>query len=108
MYEFVIDSRLAGFTLATVEGRAGALRAAAPIVAEIRDPSLRPGYVRVLARRLGLDMGEVRAAVEGAARAGSGKPGDQRSEEHTSELQSLMRISSAGFGLKKKQKKNTD
>src|SRR3546814_9913236 len=29
-----------------------------------------------------------------------------RSEEHTSELQSLMRISYAVFGLKKKQKKN--
>lgn len=75
MYEFVIDSRLAGFDLATVEGRAGALRAAAPIVAEIRDPSLRPGYTRVLARRLGLDLPEVSAAVEraarGAARAGA-------------------------------------
>src|SRR3546814_5619012 len=29
-----------------------------------------------------------------------------RSEEHTSELQSLMRISYAGFCLKKKKKKN--
>src|SRR3546814_7077689 len=31
-------------------------------------------------------------------------PGDDRSEEHTSELQSLMRISYAVFCLKKKQK----
>src|SRR3546814_18728345 len=31
---------------------------------------------------------------------------DQRSEEHTSELQSLMRISYAVFCLKKKKKKN--
>src|SRR3546814_5399175 len=31
-----------------------------------------------------------------------------RSEEHTSELQSLMRISYAVFCLKKKKKKNTD
>src|SRR3546814_980296 len=30
--------------------------------------------------------------------------GEARSEEHTSELQSLMRISYAGFGLKKKNK----
>src|SRR3546814_7334987 len=30
-----------------------------------------------------------------------------RSEEHTSELQSLMRISYAGFCLKKKKKQNT-
>lgn len=68
MFEFVIDQRLAGFDLASVEGRAGALGAAAPIVAEIRDPALRPGYTRVLARRLGLDLGEVSAAVERAAR----------------------------------------
>src|SRR3546814_11798441 len=32
---------------------------------------------------------------------------DLRSEEHTSELQSLMRISYAVFCLKKKKKKNT-
>src|SRR3546814_6790136 len=34
--------------------------------------------------------------------------GDGRSEEHTSELQSLMRISYAVFCLKKKNKTNTD
>src|SRR3546814_1305764 len=32
---------------------------------------------------------------------------DSRSEEHTSELQSLMRLSYAAFCLKKKRKKNT-
>lgn len=64
MFEFVIDQRLSQFDLGTVEGRASALRASAPIVAEIRDPSLRPGYTRVLARRLGLDLDEVAAAVK--------------------------------------------
>ncbi|KZE41732.1 DNA primase [Microbacterium sp. T32] len=68
MFEFVIDQRLKDYDLASVEGRAGALRAAAPIVADIRDPALRPGYVRVLARRLGLDIPEVQSAVERAAR----------------------------------------
>ncbi|SFS05368.1 DNA primase [Microbacterium sp. cf046] len=76
MFEFVIDQRLSGFALSTVEGRAGALRAAAPIVAEIRDPSLRPGYVRVLARRLGLEMSEVRAAVDRASRASTSRSAD--------------------------------
>lgn len=69
MFEFVMDQRLAGFDLRTVEGRVGALRAAAPIVADIRDSALRPGYTRVLARKLGLDLGEVRSEVERAARA---------------------------------------
>src|SRR3546814_6369304 len=35
------------------------------------------------------------------------KPASARSEEHTSELQSLMRISYADFCLKKKHKNNT-
>src|SRR3546814_6123868 len=34
--------------------------------------------------------------------AAAAPPAGRRSEEHTSELQSLMRISYAGFGLKKK------
>lgn len=71
MFEFVIDQRLAGFDLSSVEGRAAALRAAAPIVADIRDPSLRPGYTRVLARRIGLDLDEVSAAVRGTGNRGT-------------------------------------
>ena len=63
MFEFVIDQRLAEFDLNTVEGRAGALTATAPIVAQIRDPSLQPGYIRVLARRIGLELAEVSQAV---------------------------------------------
>src|SRR3546814_2942196 len=46
----------------------------------------------------------------GSARQGRGGKGwlplSQRSEEHTSELQSLMRISYAVFCLKKKKKQN--
>src|SRR3546814_9745499 len=38
--------------------------------------------------------------------AAAGMQGEWRSEEHTSELQSLMRISYAGFCLQKKNKKN--
>src|SRR3546814_1826659 len=37
-----------------------------------------------------------------------GRPKRQRSEEHTSELQSLMRISYAVFCLKKNKKRHTD
>ena len=70
MFEFVMDQRLSTFDLATVEGRIGALRAAAPIVAEIRDTALRPGYTRVLAGKLGLDLAEVQPEVDRAARRG--------------------------------------
>src|SRR3546814_1355183 len=44
-----------------------------------------------------------RRACDGQGRAG-GQRSAQRSEEHTSELQSLMRISYAVFCLKKKKK----
>ncbi|GAA1951817.1 DNA primase [Microbacterium deminutum] len=71
MVEFVIDQRISGFDLASVEGRVGALRAAAPVVAELRDPLVQPEYVRVLARRLGLDTEDVRREVERAGRGGS-------------------------------------
>ncbi|UNK72282.1 DNA primase [Microbacterium sp. H1-D42] len=64
MFEFAIDRKLAGYDLSTVEGQVGALRAAAPIVAAIRDELLRPGYERVLARRLGMDPTAVRQQVQ--------------------------------------------
>src|SRR3546814_6132547 len=53
-----------------------------------------------------------RGAAPGPGRQGRRVPGDAgqrkglRSEEHTSELQSLMRISSAVFCLQKKKKTN--
>ncbi|WP_221584285.1 DNA primase [Microbacterium sp. G2-8] len=73
MFEFVIDRKISGFPLSSVEGRVGALRAAAPIVAEIKDRLLRPGYERVLAQRLGMDPLDVRREVEQAARGGSSR-----------------------------------
>lgn len=73
MVEFVIDQRIAGYDLATVEGRVGALNTAAPVVAELQDRLMRSGYERVLAGRLGMDPTEVRRAVEAAARRGPAK-----------------------------------
>lgn len=75
MVEFVLDQRIAGFDLAAVEGRVGALRAAAPVVAELRDALLQPEYVRVLARRLGMDTEDVRREVERAGRGASRRDG---------------------------------
>ncbi|GAA1062217.1 DNA primase [Agromyces bracchium] len=76
MFEFVIRTTLARFDLETVEGRVAALRAAAPIVAEIRDPALRPGYTRELARMLGMELEEVGRAVRAAgARPRDGERG---------------------------------
>src|SRR3546814_5997182 len=49
----------------------------------------------------------VRLRVDGIARQRAQRLAGERSEEHTSELQSLMRISYAVFCLKKKKKKAT-
>src|SRR3546814_3530167 len=64
---------------------------------------------RDLAWRLGVTVGTVSRVYGEAERRGltSGEVGrGPRSEEHTSELQSLMRISYAVFCLKKKKQKN--
>ncbi|MFE6255314.1 DNA primase [Agromyces sp. NPDC057865] len=74
MFEFVLRHTLARYDLETVEGRVSALRAAAPVVAEIRDPALRPGYTRELARMLGMELAEVTRAV----RSSGGRPGGTR------------------------------
>jgi DNA primase len=72
MFEFMIRRVLGDHNLDTVEGRVAALRAAAPVVAGIRDRALNIGYVRNLAGWLGLDPSEVGQAVSAAAkRAGS-------------------------------------
>ncbi len=77
LFEFVIRTTLATFDLDTAEGRVGALRAAAPIVAGIRDTALRPEYSRLLAGWIGMDERSVRAEVANAGRqnrgAGSGR-----------------------------------
>ncbi|GMM94692.1 MULTISPECIES: DNA primase [Microbacterium] len=75
MVEFVLDQRIAAYDLASVEGRIGALRSAAPVVADLRDPLIQPEYIRVLARRLGMDTEDVRREVE---RAGRREPEDRR------------------------------
>lgn len=81
LFEFAIDRRIEGFDLATVEGQIGALRAAAPIVAEIRDALVRPGYERVLARRIGMDPELVHKEVEQQSRGAKGGAPQQAQDQ---------------------------
>lgn len=75
LFEFVIRSTLAAHDLDTAEGRVSALRAAAPVVAGIRDAALRPEYTRLLAGWLGMERDPVHRAVAGAGRSGGGHGG---------------------------------
>ncbi|OMH23969.1 DNA primase [Tersicoccus phoenicis] len=70
LFEFAIRATLRNFDLETVEGRVRALRAAAPVVAGIRDAAIRPGYARELAGWLGMPVDDVTAAVAAAGRQG--------------------------------------
>ncbi len=85
LFEFAIRSSLAQFDLDHAEGRVQGLRAAAPVVAQIRDQSLRPEYARRLAGWLGMDVDDVRRAVGVAVQKGTPpperRPEDRRDDE---------------------------
>ena len=70
LFEFAIRATIGRFDLDTAEGRVQALRAAAPLVARIRDPSLRPEYARQLAGWLGMEVEAVQRATARAGRDG--------------------------------------
>jgi DNA primase len=68
LFEFAIRTELKLHNLATAEGRINALNATAPLVAQIRDKSLRPEYSRLLAGWLGVEVEIVTSAVGQGAR----------------------------------------
>jgi DNA primase len=68
MFEFAVRTTIARFDLATAEGRVRALGAVAPIVAGIRDRSLRPEYTRTVAGWLGVEVEQVANEVGRATR----------------------------------------
>ena len=66
LFEFAIRTELKKHNLDTAEGRVNALNTAAPMVAAIRDKSLRPEYIKSLSGWLGTEMEVVTAAVNAA------------------------------------------
>ena len=66
LFEFAIRTELKKHNLATAEGRVNALNTTAPLVAAIRDKSLRPEYIKSLAGWLGTEAEVVTAAVNTA------------------------------------------
>jgi DNA primase len=77
LFEFAIRATLRKHNLDTVEGRVAALRESAPVVAQIRDAGLRPGYARELAGWLGMPIEDVTRAVAAAAKRAAPAPGAQ-------------------------------
>jgi DNA primase len=68
MFEFAVRTTIKRYDLATAEGRVRAATAVAPIVAAIRDQSLRPEYTREVAGLLGLEVEQVAREVARAGR----------------------------------------
>lgn len=71
LFQFAITSALASHDLNSAEGRVAALRDAAPMVARIKDPALRPEYSRLLAGWLGMEPEVVARAVGGSVQQAS-------------------------------------
>ena len=69
LFEFAIRTELKGHDLDRAEGRIAGLRAAAPVIARIRDEALRPEYVRLVSGWLAIPDDDVRRAVAAASRA---------------------------------------
>ncbi len=77
LFEFAIRTELHQHNLGSAEGRVNALNAAAPIVGQIRDKSLRPEYVRLLAGWLGVEVETVAKAVaQGASTIAREEPAE--------------------------------
>ena len=68
LFEFAIRAELKHHKLDSAEGRINALNAAAPLVAQIRDKSLRPEYTRLLAGWLGVEVEIVSSAIARGAK----------------------------------------
>ncbi len=64
LFEFAIKSVIAGYDITNPEGRVNALNQVAPLIGKIRDASLRPEYLRLLAGWLGMEVDIVSTAVK--------------------------------------------
>lgn len=69
IYEFMVRQHLAKFDLSNVAGRIAAAKAAAGIIAVIKDLTSRAVYERELAVMVSLDPQEIRQIVEDAVKA---------------------------------------
>jgi DNA primase len=87
LFEFAIRTELALHKLDSAEGRVNALNATAPLVAQIRDKSLRPEYTRLLAGWLGVEVETVSSAVAQGVKRQPQQSAPVANEEETPQVQ---------------------
>ena len=78
MFEFAVRTTISGFDLDHAEGRVSAMKAVAPIIAGIRDTTLRPEYVRTVAGWIGVEIEQLNAAVRTAPKGGTARRYENR------------------------------
>lgn len=86
LFEFAVRTTLTEMDLETAEGRVAALRRCVPMVAQIKDPTLRDEYARQLAGWVGWDdvaqvIGRVRAQAKNAAKGDARDSGSARDRQ---------------------------
>ncbi|MGI9124149.1 MAG: DNA primase, partial [Mycobacterium sp.] len=81
LFEFAIRTSLAGHDLDNAEGRVNALRQCVPMVAKIKDPTLRDEYARQLAGWVGWD--DVAQVLSRVREEAGRKPGVARFSERS-------------------------
>ncbi len=87
LFEFVLRSVVFALDLDSAEGRVNGARAAAPILAGIKDRALRFEYTREVAGWLGMDPGEIESAqralrYQARSQERQQAPGDHREQPH--------------------------
>lgn len=68
LYDFVIDTAIAAFDTQYTTGQVGAMKAVAPVIAQIRDRSLVGMYAQKAARNIGVSLGQMNEEVQSARR----------------------------------------
>lgn len=68
LYDFVIDAAINRFDTQYTTGQMGAVKAVAPLIAQIRDRSLHDMYTRKAARHIGVDLDLLQREVSSARR----------------------------------------
>ena len=84
LFEFAIRTTLAGHDLDNAEGRVNALRQCVPMVAKIKDPTLRDEYARQLAGWVGWD--DVAQVISRVREEAGRKPGPRGAERGSAEV----------------------
>ena len=107
LFEFAIRTALADYDLENAEGRVTALRRCVPMVARIKDPTLRDEYARQLAGWVGWDdvaqvVSRVRDQCEGrqpgsgAARSRAGRPAKAAAPRWRGPIRGIRRCGRSG------------